>query len=667
MDPQNIIEEAFFTSDALVDHESVVVIGPTPPECSDLCQELQRIEPLFDRRNRMIWEMRRLLNDVNEYGRTLARLLGSIETTLDDWRLYLPILDTYRRKARALMSGARTRFTVASYSPTMSGERRADLCEAFLRLYRIARDEQFRRSGSSGTVEEAIRDIAQTEGHVYQVVLPNPGSREMPLRVEIWDATEVYPVWGISGMSRCYRKVRVPVSIVREIAPLAYPNRDQFDEVDIVQYYDDTWMAIFDPSTHEWIAPPSPHYIGRIPVIASFYNGMLFSKTGERSLARDEVEAYRGVSAYWHARGLIEALRDLYTAAIDQTTRAARGKFVTKLPEGDFINVDRAEGIDDTPGVAVVPAGTQVEQVFNRAGMPALESMIQRLLRDLYNNLWELESPRGHEVALERIVATREQLQFFQPYYEHVDRHLKEEFELALMMWRELRRRFPALFPPLMVAARSGRGKDYFEQLEWSHIPEFIDVRVRTRTSSDIEILQKGQVAATLRAQGIVSNRYIGENFLEVEDFDEMERQIEEDMIQRLDNPIIKETLAAVFGLKKLRQELEGEDDPVISAILQRGISEIEQKYTRPPQPPQPPPGQPPVGEQIPPELLQMMQMAQAEPGAAPLGGVPGQSIPEEPSAGNPLWAAGGIPRETHELEQAQQIAALLSGMPRGG
>lgn len=651
----------------IVVEETMTIVVDQPPTIQQLCDELRRIEPTYALRNQMIWEMRTLLQEVNEHGRRLAKLLGAVETSLDEWRLHLPILDTYRRKARALMAGARTRITVASYSPSESGERRADLCEAFLRLYRSCRDDAFRRSGASGTMEEAIRDIAQTEGHVYQCILPDPSNQEMPIRTELWDATEVYPVWGLNGILRVYRKTRLSVDMIRDLVPDAYPGRDGHEEIDIVQYYDKTWMAIFDHDAYEWIVPPSPHYLGRIPVIASFYNGTIFAKTGLPSLSRDEIEAYRGVSAYWHSRGIIEALRDLYTAAIDQTTRAARGKFVTKLPEGEFLNADRAEGIDDTPGVAVVPAGTQVEQVFNRAAMPALEAMIQRLLRDLYNNLWELETPRGHEVALERIVATREQLQFFQPYYAHVDRHIQEEFSLALQFWRNARRNFPLLFPPLLVIARSGRSKEYLEPIDWTDIPERVSVRVHTRATTDVEILQKGQVAASLRAQGLVSTRYIGENFLEVEDFDELERQIEEDMIRHSDNPLVKETVAAVFGVKKLRQQLEeSRDDPLIAAILERGLAQIEQRFLGQPQPAQAP--APPGVEQMNPAMGQEM----ASPGGQELSpemlmGAIAQAAAQQEQPGAPLWAAPGTPRPAHEVEQMNQIAALLAGMPPGG
>lgn len=624
-------------------------LPPERPE--DVVTDFDRVEPIYQARNRMLWEMRRLLADVTEQGRRLAAFWRSdlTDTPDDDWLISLPILDTFRQKARAILSGATVRVNVSSYSPGQGGERRGDLCEAFARLYRDRRDVEFRRGGNGSGFEDAIRDAALVDGHVYEYLVPDPGRGEMPLRAQLWDATEVYPVWRDGRMARCFRRFSTKAEELKEQYPRADWSRIEDDQdVEVLCWYNRDWMAVVRVDCLEWLLPPTPHLLGRVPVIASFYRGIGFSRMGMGTQDADQTELVRGVPAFWHVRSLIEALQRLYSAAIDQTTRAARGKFVTKLPPDYHETNAPPPSIDDAPGTATVPAQTQIEQVYNRAAMPALEAMIQRLLKDLYDNLWTLEGGQRHEVALERIVATREQLQFFQPYYDGVDRHLEDELETALGMWRRMRGSFPEVFGPLMVLGRSGRGKDYFEPMDWQHVPEQLSVRVKTRTATDVEQLQKGQVAASLKMAGLVSTRYIATEWLDVEDFDEMERQIEEDAARS--SPATQEVMAVVLGVRQLRRELEEAEmagDELIASIVRSGLDGLVQQFGKPPQAPPPPP---PGGGGIPPELAGMVMQ---QGGAGPMGPAPVDS------GGQANWVAAGVPPVNSELMMAQQLAGV--------
>jgi hypothetical protein len=194
---------------------------PSPPkDITDLVQEFRRIEPIFRKRNSIVWHIRQLLYDVNERGRMLAKAWGLedlTDTPLDNWRIYLPILDTFRRKARAIMSGARVRVRVSHYYPGPEDQPRVDLCEAFMRMYRDHRNALYTKMGYSLSLDEAVREVAQIDGHVYLYLAPDPQNPAMPLRTELWDCTEVFPVWGSGTIERVYRLTTQRAGLLRSL------------------------------------------------------------------------------------------------------------------------------------------------------------------------------------------------------------------------------------------------------------------------------------------------------------------------------------------------------------------------------------------------------------------------------------------------------------------
>ena len=657
---QAVQEEAAMTKEGI----AALLGWPSPPkDITDLVQEFRRIEPIFRKRNSIVWHIRQLLYDVNERGRMLAKAWGLedlTDTPLDNWRIYLPILDTFRRKARAIMSGARVRVRVSHYYPGPEDQPRVDLCEAFMRMYRDHRNALYTKMGYSLSLDEAVREVAQIDGHVYLYLAPDPQNPAMPLRTELWDCTEVFPVWGSGTIERVYRLTTQRAGLLRSLYPQAELPTDDYQNVKVLLYLDKAWMAVINYDTSDWLLPPTPHWLGCVPLVYTAYNGAPFARSDVGEAALEEIEAFRGVSAYYHVQGLVEALRDLYSAAIDQTTRAAAGKFLTTLPEVGFTGNDRIEPIDDTPGAAVVPAGTTVQQVVNKASLPALEVMIQRLLNDIYNALWNLDSRQGHEVALERIMATREQLQYFQPYWDQTDRHLKEELELALKLWRTMRQQFPDAFPPIVVVQRAQRGPDDYAQLDWYHIPSYLCASVSSQTSSDIELLQKGQVSAQLKAAGIFPIRYIHERFMDVDDPDEIERQLEEDLART--SPLLQRGMAAVLAVKQLRRELaeaERAGDQMLIMILQRELEAIMMQYQQGPPAPSPTQQQ---EQPMPPEVSGMLGALQQNPALGEEALLQAALAAEQGDLGpNPrTWASPQMPSSSPEIDYSRRLDAEM-------
>ena len=459
--------------------------GQTPPTKEQLTNELARLETLFGVRNSVIESNRRLVYQQDELA---MRRTGSDRKASEvrPWEAALSIPEALLRRFKSRMSQAEPQIEISSYQMSKSGERQADRVEALLRRFASQQDKYFRASGGQDSFRSVMLEHLFVTGQVYEAVLVDERCKPIPLRAEIWDPLTVYPVWGLHGIARCYRKVDLRVEDVRR----AYgddccADRDMDDVVAVVEFYSDEWRAVMVEG--ELVRRPEPNILGICPVVATFVHGRHGSLSRTRS-GGDEIEANRSRGALQHLRNTFENLASEYEKALTVSEKAANPGGVAKRSE--TMPMASIPGAMPAAGeIVAIPHDGELKADYPQ-GMPVLQQMLAQLLGEIREatgyNIEQTDSGYAYNS-----VNIQQENSFFGPYMEATDSHGARESELVLQLYRACGCEAP-------VTDLSSQGKGVLVEMTPDLVPEDVEVEYRLIRITAVQRLMNAQQVVNL-------------------------------------------------------------------------------------------------------------------------------------------------------------------------
>tara|TARA_R100000315_G_scaffold60695_1_gene37676 strand:- start:215 stop:2092 length:1878 start_codon:yes stop_codon:yes gene_type:complete len=387
----------------------------------------------------------------------------------------------------------------------------------------------------------------------------------VPFTFRTVDVRTVYPVWGEFGVDAVIENSRRPFSRVQRMAgpfggvPIMGDDMDPTDEVEVVEYWDDKWMALVintggrgggaggsRPGWH--FVGAMEHGLGRIPY---------WFAPGEETGSTEE--AYRAVSALFGIKDINAAINLLSTIKLNRAyltgfpTYQSRSVVADEDGEGGVprpvsLEIGKINPVDPDD-----PRGIEPVNIPEFTG--DVESMIGLLLQ--YSSSTQMDDTAAGggafsgESGFLRAMRTEQARAGYHQIIAHAERELSDFMNWILQMMEEYSMKLHILEKRQKVAPA---GSILDEDSQWISLnPEQINgyhaVEVRIEPFNPVMDIARGTYAANQAERGFWSSRFARE-FAGIKQPEVMEDEITAERItQALDQQIAEAAIARLgFG-----------------------------------------------------------------------------------------------------------------------
>jgi hypothetical protein len=511
-----------------------------------------RAEQIYHRRNNTIWRLRGLFQEINRLA-AVIRTQAQTHERRDDWQQFLAMPDSFLQKFLAIALRGRPQIEAVSFQATDQDKKQSDLIEGFINLYKEDRNEAWKRKGESGTFAKAVLEAGFIDGHVYIYVYPEMGKAGLPFCAELWDATEVFPVWGSKGMVRCYRKTRMTLEMIRSTWPGVELDGDSFSERTVIFYYDQQVTAVC-LEDGDFVQEPVRHLMGQCPVLHAFPRGRTLRRWQQGLQQQDIEEEQRGRSAMAAIESQLDTRRRLYEMWLARLQYESDPTMVTTVPAEMMDKDNPPRPVKRGDSARLLPSGSTAGPIDYKTPLSNIEAAIRQNDEDIFANLFRLDpmTDKQHPSGVEHVVSNEQAMTFFLPYMEELAGLEQWEYGLVLNCWRRFATLAPQLFPPLMVEHTTDDGEKSTSELRAEMVPADVRIRVSYRMHGLVEYLQIGSAVVGPKQAGIFSVDFILDDMLNVENPALIKRQILYDMA--MGHPEVQKVMGLPLAIQAMRQ-----------------------------------------------------------------------------------------------------------------